>query len=206
MHVGKAGRKPLFNMLMKLKKRGAIEELPGGRYRLAGRKQKEESGGRVLCGTGLAVVEQEDEDPLGKVPRDKVLLEIRCGRGSHILWRGMKCEEGWCCTTTVMDLWCRMCRCRSWTEIFLFRATRWKMQCTAIAWWRSCSASVIRGDGIFGLQVRAEDSGRKGESCACWGERILRWWDCFAMGRGGMSFCLMTFECNTKSRFLLAMS
>src|SRR5271166_6014678 len=48
LHVGKAGRKPLFTMLMKLKKRGAIEELPGGRYRLAGRKAKEESGGRAV--------------------------------------------------------------------------------------------------------------------------------------------------------------
>ncbi len=43
LHIGKSGRKPLFNMLMKLKKRGAIAELPGGRYRLAGRKGGEES-------------------------------------------------------------------------------------------------------------------------------------------------------------------
>src|SRR5271163_4493098 len=43
LHIGKTGRKPLFNMLMKLKKRGAIAELPGGRYRLAGRKGGEES-------------------------------------------------------------------------------------------------------------------------------------------------------------------
>src|SRR5277367_6381526 len=43
LHVGKAGRKPLFNMLMKLKKRGAIAELPGGRYRLSGRKGGEDS-------------------------------------------------------------------------------------------------------------------------------------------------------------------
>ena len=42
LHIGKAGRKPLFNMLMKLKKRGAIAELPGGRYRLAGRNGGEE--------------------------------------------------------------------------------------------------------------------------------------------------------------------
>jgi ribonuclease R len=45
LHVGKAGRKILLNMLVKLKKRGAIEELPGGRYRLAGRKGKQESRG-----------------------------------------------------------------------------------------------------------------------------------------------------------------
>ena len=38
LHVGKAERKALFNLLVKLKKKGLIEELPGGRYRLAGRK------------------------------------------------------------------------------------------------------------------------------------------------------------------------
>ena len=63
LHVGKAGRKPLFNMLMKLKKRGAIAELPGGRYRLAGRKGGEESrigaartggDGRAIAGSGSA--------------------------------------------------------------------------------------------------------------------------------------------------------
>ncbi|MGB9467345.1 MAG: RNB domain-containing ribonuclease, partial [Candidatus Acidiferrum sp.] len=47
LHVGKADRKPLYKMLVKLKKGAAIEELPGGRYRLAGRKRKEEAGGRA---------------------------------------------------------------------------------------------------------------------------------------------------------------
>src|SRR5580698_2549222 len=58
LHVGKAGRKPLFNMLMKLKKRRAIEELPGGRYRLGGRKGKEESGGRTTDGGGQSAPRQ----------------------------------------------------------------------------------------------------------------------------------------------------
>ena len=47
LHVGKAERRSLFKMLVKLKKRGAIEELPGGRYRLAGRKGGEESGDKA---------------------------------------------------------------------------------------------------------------------------------------------------------------
>jgi ribonuclease R len=51
LHSGKAARKPLFNMLVKLKKRGAIEELPGGRYRLAGRKSEAESGGKAARST-----------------------------------------------------------------------------------------------------------------------------------------------------------
>jgi ribonuclease R len=38
LHLRKTDTRPLFKMLGKLKKRGAIEELPGGRYRLAGRK------------------------------------------------------------------------------------------------------------------------------------------------------------------------
>jgi ribonuclease R len=40
--VGKADRKPLYRMLSKLKKKGLIEELPGGRYRLARRKRERE--------------------------------------------------------------------------------------------------------------------------------------------------------------------
>jgi ribonuclease R len=38
LHLNKADTRPLFKMLSKLKKRRAIEELPGGRYRLPGRK------------------------------------------------------------------------------------------------------------------------------------------------------------------------
>ncbi|HZV87501.1 MAG TPA: RNB domain-containing ribonuclease [Candidatus Binatus sp.] len=52
LHLGKAERKALFNMLVKLKKRGAVEELPGGRYRLAGRKGEGESGGKAARSDG----------------------------------------------------------------------------------------------------------------------------------------------------------
>src|SRR5271156_2318875 len=43
LHIGKADRRPLFKQLVKLKKRGGIEEMPGGRYRLASRKREKES-------------------------------------------------------------------------------------------------------------------------------------------------------------------
>jgi len=43
LHLKKADTRPLFKMLAKLKKRQAIEELPGGRYRLPGRKPDRES-------------------------------------------------------------------------------------------------------------------------------------------------------------------
>ena len=52
LHLGKPERKALFNMLVKLKKRGAIEELPGGRYRLAGRKGEGEWGGKAARSDG----------------------------------------------------------------------------------------------------------------------------------------------------------
>jgi ribonuclease R len=52
LHIGKAEGKPLFNLLVKLKKRGAIDELPGGRYRLAGRKGAGESGGQTARSGG----------------------------------------------------------------------------------------------------------------------------------------------------------
>jgi ribonuclease R len=45
LHIAKTDRRPLSKMLIQLKKRGAIEELPGGRYRLAGRRRKEEEAG-----------------------------------------------------------------------------------------------------------------------------------------------------------------
>src|SRR5713101_590963 len=38
LHLGRDARRHFFKMLAKLKKRGAIEELPGGRYQLPGRK------------------------------------------------------------------------------------------------------------------------------------------------------------------------
>ena len=44
LRVRKADRGPLYRMLSKLKKRGLIEELPGGRYRLAGQKKKAAEG------------------------------------------------------------------------------------------------------------------------------------------------------------------
>jgi ribonuclease R len=38
LRIRKADRRPLFKMLTKLKKSGAVDELPGGRYRLLGRQ------------------------------------------------------------------------------------------------------------------------------------------------------------------------
>src|SRR2546425_3119103 len=43
LHLKKSDRRPLFKMLAKLKKRRAIEELPGRRYRLAARKPERDA-------------------------------------------------------------------------------------------------------------------------------------------------------------------
>jgi ribonuclease R len=43
LQLKKSDTRPLFKMLAKLKKRGAIEELPGGRYRLPSRKKETDS-------------------------------------------------------------------------------------------------------------------------------------------------------------------
>src|SRR5580704_9962724 len=48
LHLKKADNRPLFKMLSKLRKRGAIEELPGGRYRLPSRKSEREGPGQKL--------------------------------------------------------------------------------------------------------------------------------------------------------------
>jgi ribonuclease R len=42
LHIKKSDRRPLFKMLAKLKKRGRIDELPGGRYQLRAKKRKGE--------------------------------------------------------------------------------------------------------------------------------------------------------------------
>src|SRR5713226_673826 len=46
LHLKKTDNRPLFKMLSKLKKRRAIEELPGGRYRLPSRKSEPEAPGQ----------------------------------------------------------------------------------------------------------------------------------------------------------------
>src|ERR1700730_1133481 len=51
LHMRRADRNALHKMLNTLKKRRAIEELPGGRYRLAGRKG-ERGDGRGSGGDG----------------------------------------------------------------------------------------------------------------------------------------------------------
>src|SRR5947207_5191506 len=43
LHLKKSDNRPLFKILSKLKKRRAIEELPGGRYRLPSRKSEREA-------------------------------------------------------------------------------------------------------------------------------------------------------------------
>jgi len=45
LHLKKTDTRPLFKMLAKLKKRRAIEELPGGRYRLPNRKKEQQAPG-----------------------------------------------------------------------------------------------------------------------------------------------------------------
>ncbi|HXN95509.1 MAG TPA: hypothetical protein VN879_13460, partial [Candidatus Acidoferrales bacterium] len=64
LHLKKADNRPLFKMLSKLRKRGAIEELPGGRYRLPSRKSAREAPGQ-------------------KLPRDAMRSAQRSGLADH---------------------------------------------------------------------------------------------------------------------------
>jgi ribonuclease R len=67
LHVGKKDRKALFKMLAELKKRGALEELPGGRYQLGGRRKKEgaPSGAEGATGAARAVAGGHRTDNAG---------------------------------------------------------------------------------------------------------------------------------------------
>src|SRR5258707_12725422 len=73
LHMPKTERRALYKMLSKLTKRRAIEELPGGRYRLAGRRGGGSGGGPPWAGgapqqwgaQGAAVCEGPPEGPRG---------------------------------------------------------------------------------------------------------------------------------------------
>jgi len=52
LHLKKSDNRPLFKMLSKLKKRRAIEELPGGRYRLPSRKSDRDAPSQKPSGEG----------------------------------------------------------------------------------------------------------------------------------------------------------
>jgi ribonuclease R len=66
LRLKKTDNRPLYKMLSKLKKRGAIEELPGGRYRLRGRKPEPKASGQkprqeaVGGGHGSALADRDE--------------------------------------------------------------------------------------------------------------------------------------------------
>src|ERR1700675_3368838 len=64
LHLGKSDRRPLFKILTQLKKRNAIEELPGGRYRLSKRKAGKEE--------PLPQARRRPDDPPTNPPHDTV--------------------------------------------------------------------------------------------------------------------------------------
>src|SRR3954465_2667467 len=65
LHMRRADRNALHKMLNTLKKRRAIQELPGGRYQLAGRKQERgpDAGGRGPSGDGPRATAQRGAAP-----------------------------------------------------------------------------------------------------------------------------------------------
>ena len=81
LHLRKADQNALFKMLGKLKKRGAIDEVPGGRYRLAGRqagasgeREKRPSSGRDAAGGSGGDVTVRKESLARDEVRGKLLL------------------------------------------------------------------------------------------------------------------------------------
>jgi ribonuclease R len=67
LHLKKSDTRPLFKMLVKLKKRGAIEEMPGGRYHLPGRKAEQKASGK-----GARPNESQHQRPSSLVSRDEI--------------------------------------------------------------------------------------------------------------------------------------
>src|SRR5258708_3678410 len=67
LHLKKTDNRPLFKMLSKLRKRGAVEELPGGRYRLPSRKSEREAPGQKLPQDAMRRAQ-----PSGLADRDEI--------------------------------------------------------------------------------------------------------------------------------------
>src|SRR5580765_2215219 len=59
LHMRRADRHALQKMLNTLKKRRAVEELPGGRFRLAGRKEERGSDGTGRMSSGASGARRE---------------------------------------------------------------------------------------------------------------------------------------------------
>src|ERR1700722_12852727 len=76
LHLGKSDRGPLFKILTKLKKRNAIEELPGGRYRLAKRNTAKESSPATPAGKrrpgDLRSGDTQTKPPANVLARDEI--------------------------------------------------------------------------------------------------------------------------------------
>src|SRR5256714_1474364 len=70
LHIRRADRRPLFDMLARLKKRRLIEELPGGRYRLPGRKNDGDGAQRGACEHPRQAA--SDATSPGKLSRDEI--------------------------------------------------------------------------------------------------------------------------------------
>src|SRR6266849_998721 len=74
LHMRRADRHVLYKMLGKLKKRDAIEELPGGRYRLAGRKEERGDGTRAAPASASSATNPQrvGAPDSGAVSRDEI--------------------------------------------------------------------------------------------------------------------------------------
>ena len=73
LHLEKSDRRPLFKILNKLKKRNAIDELPGGRYRFARRRSEEGSSER---NPSSQPPRRNDESPNRAAGKDSAAKDI----------------------------------------------------------------------------------------------------------------------------------
>jgi ribonuclease R len=78
LHMRRADRHALYQVLGKLKKRGLIEEVPGGRYRLAGRKVEQ-------GGEGQGAHERSQQAGKASVPAER--RNARPGSGATVVAR-----------------------------------------------------------------------------------------------------------------------
>jgi len=78
LHMRRTERRALYQMLSKMTKRRAIEELPGGRYRLAGRRQERSGDGQPAH----RAAGQSGSPTRSAAPGDQRPAEVRGGGGA----------------------------------------------------------------------------------------------------------------------------
>src|SRR2546422_9925568 len=157
------GRRALQKIVSRLKRKGEIEEVHSGRFRLAGKKAAPSEARRK--GTLLGFPNQLHRLPqhpfLGTEKRDRNCMIPTCS------------PVGWWRIATAMASSCLINLSQGWRAICLSAATPWATPCTVTTCSRASSAAPDPQDAAAASPVRMAKprAASKAASCASWSAR-----------------------------------